>query len=394
MQLVKFAIFVAVLLLLAGNVVLAREVVNLTAECVETFDDTVDYFPQKVTLDYTNGFAVEYFNHYKVVTVTAPWRDAAPADAVQYVLVQCGTPAPEGFDAAQVIEVPVQTFVSMSTTYLPYVEIYDLADQLVGVDVLASVSTPAVLAIADRLTEVAPNYELNLEVALELDPQMIMFYGFGFDTDSYLQLQENGLPVVLNGEFVEDTPLGRAEWGKFLALFFNKEGIAQEAFEDVAADYNALADRAATVEVRPTVFVNSPFDGTWYMPGGQSFFARFLADAGADYLWADDASAGTLFLDFEAVYDVAAEADFWVNANQFWFTVADALAEDERYADFAAFENGNVWINNLAINENFGNDFYESGVAYPNLILADLIALFHPELMPDHAFVYYQPLGE
>lgn len=383
-----------VFLLLTGNVVLGQEAVNLTAECVESFDPSVDYFPEKATLEYTNGFEVEYFNNYKVVTVTAPWRDAAPDDAVRYVLVQCGTPAPEGFDSAQVIEVPVQTFVSMSTTYLPYVEIYGLADQLVGVDVLAAVSTPAVLAIADRLTEVSPNYELNLEVALELDPQMIMFYGFGFDTDSYLQLQANGLTVVLNGEFAEDTPLGRAEWGKFLALFFNKEGIAQEALEAVAVEYNALADLAAGVEERPTVFVNSPFDGTWYMPGGQSFFARFLADAGADYLWAGDESAGTLFLDFEAVYDIAAEADFWVNANQFWFTAADALAEDERYADFAAFENGSVWINNLAINENFGNDFYESGVAYPNLILADLVALFHPELLPDHEFVYYQQLGE
>ena len=121
--------------------------------------------------------------------------------------------------------------------------------------------------------------------------------------------------------------------------------------------------------------------------------AQFLADAGGQYLWEDDESIGSLFLDFETVFDRAASADFWLNVSQWWFTLDDALAEDSRYANFAAFENGQVWSNNLAINESFGNDFFESCSAFPELILQDLISLLHPDLLPDVERRYYRQLS-
>ncbi len=358
------------------------------------YDPDVDYFPEKVTLDYTDGFTVEYFNSYKVVTVTRPWFNADEADVLQYVLVQCGAPIPDGYDTAQVVSIPVTRAVSMSTTYLPYFDLYGVLDALVGVDNASLATNTAVLdkANAGELVDIAPNFSLDIEAALELDPELIFTYGFGFDTDSYRQLQDAGLAVALVGEFAETSPLARAEWGKFISLFFNAEGVAQAEFQAVSEDYLRLAELVADVETRPTVFLNSPFDGTWYMAGGRGYMAQFLADAGADYLWADDEGTATLFLDFEAVFERAQNADFWLNGNQFWMSVGDILAEDPRYGDFAAVNNGNVWINNLAINEAFANDFYESGVAFPNLILADLIAIFHPDLSPDHEFVYYRNL--
>jgi iron complex transport system substrate-binding protein len=360
------------------------------------YDPDVDYFPQKVTLEYTTGFNIEYFNSYKVVTVTTPWNNADADDAVQYLLVQCGAPIPTGYDTAQVVSIPVTSAVSMSTTYLPYFDLYGVLDALVGVDMASLATNNAVLAkaAAGELVEIAPNFSLDIETALELNPQLIFTYGFGFDTDGYRQLQDAGLSVALIGEFAETNPLARAEWGKFISLFFNVEGVAQAEFDAVAQDYLTLAELTGNVEMRPTVFLNSPFDGTWYMAGGRGYMAQFLADAGADYLWADDEGTATLFLDFEAVFDRAQDADFWLNGNQFWMSVADMLTEDPRYADFAAVSNGNVWINNLAVNEAFANDFYESGVAFPNLILADLIAIFHPDLLPNHEFVYYRHLGE
>ncbi|HRF96429.1 MAG TPA: ABC transporter substrate-binding protein, partial [Aggregatilineales bacterium] len=203
-----------------------------------------------------------------------------------------------------------------------------------------------------------------------------------------------GLDVALVGEFAETNPLARAEWGKFIATFFNAEGVAEAEFEAMTDDYMRLWELTGTVESRPTVFLNSPFDGTWYMAGGQGYMAQFLTDAGANYLWSDDAGTATLFLDFESVFDRAQDAQFWLNGNQFWMTTADILTEDPRFGEFDAVNNGGVWINNLAINDNFANDFYESGVAFPNLILADLIAIFHPDLLPDHEFVYYRNLGE
>ena len=392
-RILLFAVLSA--LIVAGVAAQDAPVSNLVDACIEdgAFDPNIDYFPNKLETQFTEGFSVEYFNSYKILSVTRPWHGADTA--IRYALVQCGAPAPEDLGDAEIIQVPVAEFATMSTTYLPYVEIYGLTDRLIGVDTLSTVSTPAVVerAADGAITELAPNFELDSEVAVELDPDLVITYGFGFDTDDYHLLQDAGLQVALNGEFTESSPLARAEWGKFIALFFNKEAEAEAAFSEVVAEYNNLAALAESADSAPSVFVNSPFDGTWYMAGGASYLARFMQDAGADYLWSDDEGTGALFLDFEAVFERAADADFWLHGSMFWQTADDALAEDERYGDFEALAQGNVWINNLRVNENFGNDYFESGVAYPNRILADFIAIFHPDLLPDHEFYYHQPLG-
>src|SRR5262249_21380263 len=145
---------------------------------------------------------------------------------------------------------------------------------------------------------------------------------------------------------------------------------------------------------RPTVFANTPYQGTWFMPGGKSYLAQFFADAGADYLWKDDPSTGSVSLSFESVFDKAADADFWVNAGFFWTQKADALADDSRCEHVAAFNSGQVYTNNGHVNANGGSDCFESGVADPDRILADLVKIFHPDLLPDHELYYYRQLPE
>ena len=142
---------------------------------------------------------------------------------------------------------------------------------------------------------------------------------------------------------------------------------------------------------KPTVFTGSDYQGTWSMPGGNSFAAAFLKDAGADYLWADDTSTGSLPLAFEAVFEKAQSAEYWVNVGYF-FTLNDLLAADARYADFAVYQSGNIWNNDAITSATGGNDYYESAVAHPELVLADLIKIFHPELLPDYELVYYRQL--
>ncbi len=363
---------------------------NLTDSCVAEYDENVDYFPQKATVKYASGYTIEYFNNYKVLTIPLPWQGAE--ESVQYVLVQCGTPPPEDFAAATIIEVPVQSFVSMSTTYLPYLDQYGLIDRLVGVDNASFISNEAVRAKYDagELTEIGSGGDVNVEAAIDLDPDLIMTSASGFaDFDAHPKLEEVGLTVALNADYLDTTPLGQAEWGKYLAAFFNKEGEAEEQFADVVAQYEELTALTADAVERPTVFNNTPFDGTWYMPGGNSYVAQLLADAGAAYLWADDESTGSLFLDFETVFDRAADADYWINIG-FFATLDDLAAADERFTEFAAYQNGNVFNNDARVNEFGGNDYYESGAANPHLVLADLISIFHPDLLPEHEFVYYR----
>jgi len=185
--------------------------------------------------------------------------------------------------------------------------------------------------------------------------------------------------------------LSRAEWGKFIALFFNKEAQAEQVFTQTAAQYEKLAKLAASVRMKPTVVVNVNYQGTWYMDGGKTYVAQFLEDAGATYLWADNSDVGEVMLSFEEVFNKAADADYWINTG-FWNSAREALADDERYGEFAAFKNNHVYNNNARSNAKGGNDYFESGIANPDVILEDLIKIFHPELLPDHQLYYYHQL--
>lgn len=365
---------------------------NLTDGCVDAFDAAVDYFPEKISLTHTEGFTIAYHDSYKVITVAKPWPGAETAQ--QYVLVQCGAPAPAGFDEAQIIEVPVQRIVTMSTTYLPFLEAYGVLDRLVGVDDVTYVNNPTVLAMAEagKLVQVGYGASVNVEQLLDLAPDLVMTYGSGApESDAHPVLLNAGLKVAVNAEWLENSPLGRAEWGKFIAPFFNKEATAEALFTDTVTHYEELKAQAAAVTAKPTVFTDSAYQGSWYVAGGRSFTAQILADAGAAYLWADDTSTASIPLAFEAIFDKAADADYWINVG-YLGSLQELQAADERYSDFAAFQAGNVWNNNKQQNANGGNDYYESAVAHPDAVLADLIAIFHPEVLPDHAFVYYQKL--
>jgi iron complex transport system substrate-binding protein len=367
---------------------------NLTDGCIPEgkFSPEIDYFPEKATLQYTDGFSIEYHNSYKVVTVKTPWPGAS--ESLKYALVQCGAPAPEGFTEAQIIEVPVKSIVTMSTSYLPFLDELGLLDRLVGLDDATYVSNPTVLKMAEegKLTMLGYGSGVNVEKALELKPDLIMTYGSGApEYDAHPVLLQAGLKVVINAEWLDTSPLGRAEWGKFIAAFFNKEAQAENLFADKAKQYNDLKVLAANVATKPTVFTGSAYQGTWNVPGGNSFAAAFLKDAGAAYLWADDPSSGSLPLAFESVFEKAQNADFWLNVG-FVGSLDDLKAMDTRYADFAAFQNGNVWNNDAKTSPNGGNDYYESAVAHPELVLADLIKIFHPDLLPEHNLVYYRQL--
>ena len=375
-----------------SQAVVGAPATNLTEGCVDAFDPNVDYFPEKISLTHTTGFSVEYHNSYKVITVATPWPGAG--EAQQYVLVQCGAPEPTGFDAAQIIEVPVQQIATMSTSYLPFLDMYGLLDRLVAVDDVTYVNNPAVLAMAEAGTLVQIGYGagVNVEQILDLAPDLVMTYGSGSpEYDAHPVLLNAGLKVAVNAEWLETSPLGRAEWGKFIALFFNKEAVAESTFADTVARYEDLKAKAAAAAEKPTVLTDSEYQGSWYVAGGRSFTAQLLADAGAAYLWADDESTGSIPVAFEAVFDKAADADFWLNVG-FVNSLEEMKAADERYTDFAPFQKGNVWNNNKRQNANGGNDYYESAVAQPDAVLADLIAIFHPELMPEYEMVYFQRL--
>ncbi|NET73853.1 MAG: ABC transporter substrate-binding protein, partial [Sphaerospermopsis sp. SIO1G2] len=341
------------------------------------------------------GFEVKYHNHYKVVTIKNPWKDAEVQ--FKYVLVQCGTPTPPGFNQDEIITVPVNSVATLSTTHLPHLDKLGLLDKLVGVSNIKQINTSAVIERikAGKIIQVGNNSNVDIEKLLDLNPDLVTTYGTGnSQTDSYSKLTEVGLKVGINAEYMEGSPLGRSEWLKFTALFFNQEEKAEEIFAEIANKYTEMAAKASsiTIENRPSVFVNFNFKGTWFMPGGRSYVAKYLNDAGANYLWSDNESQGSLPLSFEVVLERAAEADYWLNSRQIWQSLKDVVAEDSRYGDFQAVKTGKIYSNSARVNAGGGNDYWESGMSNPDIVLADLIKILHPELIPEHELFYYRKL--
>jgi len=351
-----------------------------------------DSFPDKATIGHAKGFTIEYKENYKIVTVLNPWDDADRT--YRYILVQRGTRPPSGYDDVPRIDVPVQSVITLSTTHLAYLDQLKLLDTLMGYSTFAHINTPGVLKrIAEgKVKEIGGGPNLNLELVMALSPELIMtYYAAGSPYDAHFKLLGVNLNVVINAEYMERTPLERAEWIKFLAAFFNKEREAEAIFNATAKAYEEMADKAKDVAEKPTVFLNAPYNGNWWMSGGNNYVAKFLEDAGAVYLWADDPSPGSSVIEFEAVYEKAADADYWLHPGP-WNSLREGIAVDERFAQFRAFQEGNVYNNNARVNKYGGNDYWESGLTRPDIVLADLIKIFHPELVPEHEFVYYKKL--
>lgn len=367
--------------------------------CVTDYDPQIDYFPEKIAPDFAQGFRVEYGKNYKLVTLPQPW-ETAPSPQ-QYLLVQCGTPPPVNYQTqypqAQLVTIPLENFGSFSTTYLPHFQTLGVLDRLIAIDNATYTSNPQVQnQVAAGQTQEVANPVLNGELLLVLSPAAIFIYRLtGSDGDLYQQLQNRHQTPILEASHLEASPLGRSEWVKYFALFFNQEQAANHQFQAIAQEYEQLRRLTAAIppEDKPTIISGFNYQGTWHLPGGQSFAAQLFQDAGGNYPWQDTDSRFSIPLDFESVYDQGRNADIWLHGDQNWQSDEDLAAADERYLNFQAAQTGSIYNNNARLNGEGGNDYWETGAANPQMILADLIKIFHPTLLPDHQLYFYQRLS-
>jgi iron complex transport system substrate-binding protein len=343
----------------------------------------------RVVNRYARNFTIEYEARRKRVTVQNPWRNAELA--LTHLLVPCGDPAPEVVERQTVVRIPVERAATTSTTELPHFTALGILDRLAGHDRLDYVWEPEIRQRieAGQVAEIGDGARLDAEALLALRPDLVLANSIGDpEHDVFGMLDRAGLPYAVDAAWTEATPLGRAEWIKFTAAFFNREAEANRLFDQIAARYEELSEIARGVEERPTVLIGTPFQGTWHVSGGASYQARLIADAGGAYLWAADRTSGSMPLDFESVYAKGLNADVWIHTYG-WHTLADALRADERMAHFAAWKSGRVYDNDARVNGHGGNDFWETGSSRPDLVLADLIEIFHPGLI-DHQLVFHR----
>jgi iron complex transport system substrate-binding protein len=363
---------------------------NVTRGCVDRFDAAVDYFPDKAVLEDARMFSVEYRQSYKVVTVNQPSVGGPPE---KYVLVQCGAPAPAlrgELAGAQTVTVPASSFFAFSSTHLPLLIDLDRLDVLTGFANFAFVTDPAVLARIQtgKVVEFAKmELMIDAERVVRARPSLLMGAG---SAGAMSVIRSAGVPVVANAEWLEPTALARAEWLKYMAVFLNEEAKATSVFAAMKSRYRALSARARSrpEASRPAVMTGYSTRGRFTIAGGRSYVAALIGDAGGRYVWLDNPASGGASVDLEAQIQRAAGADIWINGVG-WKSLA-AMANDEpRYAAFKAYRSGQVWVYERRLTPAGANDYWSRSVSHPDVLLADLIKIFHPPLMRDRPFEWY-----
>lgn len=370
------------------------ERVAVAPGCVERFDSERDYFPHKVAPRHARRFAVEYHRHYAILSVTPPWSSpgAEPASTLRYVLRRCGTPDP-GLPGLASIEIPLRRVATTSTTELPHLVALEMEAAWVGHSEMDFVNAPTLRERVARgeVREIGAPPDIETTIALKPD---VLFADFLARTElERLAVAEKaGIPVVMVPSFREASPLGRAEWLLFFGLFLDRPEQAEAKFGAIEITYLDLRQRVEAAALdRPTAYTGGPYQDVWHVPGGRSFVAQILDDAGARYLWADDPSTGALPLNLEAVLARALEGEVWLYPSA-WASLEEIAAADRRLTELEAFREGQVWANDRRRNATGGNDFWEQGVTRPDLVLADLVAIFHPDLMPGYEQVFHRQL--
>jgi len=337
--------------------------------------------------EYATRFSFGQFKGFDVIFLHNPWQP----DKVEHqvLCVPRDEKIPSDSNNFKIIRTPLKKMVSMSGTQIASIAIINELSSIKGVGDKNLVKQPYLKKRLKngKVRQTGSNGNFNYEGLMALDPELILVSPFKGKT--YEKLTELGMVILPYADYMERHPLGRAEWIKLMGMLYEKEEAANSYFRDVRRRYQQTKSLAGEVNHHPTVFSGKPYGGVWYMPGGESYMAHFFKDAGANYLWKDNQQAASMSLDFETVYAIAARADFWklVVKSDKPYSYDRLLAEDERYADFRAFKKRNLLVCNVA-----KTSYYEKGALEPDIILADFIKAFHPELLQDHQPKYFKIL--
>ena len=335
--------------------------------------------------EFAKGFKISESDHVKLIEIFYPW-DSLNASK-KFYLIDRNIDPEFVTDDGIIIKTPVKTMVCLSATHLSFADALGLLKNVSGVSSADYVVSQEFqnLVKSGAIREIGISDHFKLEQLIDLNPEIVMVSpqaGQGFDP-----LVNAGLTIVPNGDYLESSPLGQAEWIKFMGVLFNKEHEAGLIFDSIKSAYLELKTLAENVEFRPTVLSGKQYGGFWDLPGGKSFVAEFFNDAGAQYIYAKNPTTGSHTLDFETVYAMGINTDFWrfLVYSTDDFTLESLKNEDVRYSDFKAFRDKKVIVCNT-----LKKPFYQKGLLEPHIILADLIKIFHPELLPGYQNKYYE----
>lgn len=361
------------------------------AACNNKSSKIEDFNKEIYTPEYASGFDIKGAEGRKSVIITSinPWQ-GADSITTQLFIVRDGETTPEGF-TGQVLRGDAKRVVAMSSTHIAMLDAVDAADRVVGVSGIDFISNPDVQARRDSVGDVGYEGNINYELLLSLDPDIVLLFGVNGASSMESKLTELGIPYMYVGDYLEESPLGKAEWLVALSELIGRRDDGEKVFADIPIRYNALKQKVADAGLpRPSVMLNTPYGDSWFMPSTKSYAVQLIDDAGGTYIYGKNTGNASMPVDMEEAYLLASEADIWINVG-----MANSLEEVAKmcpkFTDTRCFRNGNVFNNNARTNADGGNDYWESAVVNPDILLRDLVKIFHPELVPED-FVYYKQL--
>ena len=354
----------------------------LLVSCVSNKKTSLEAFNQDIyTPEYASGFKILGADNVQstLIQVFNPWQGAKDVE-MSYFISRNGEQAPAGF-TGPTIPAGAKQIVCMSSSYIAMLDALGQADRIVAVSGIDYVSNPYIIAHKDSIKDMGP--EMNYELLLGLKPDVVLLYGIG-DAQTAVtdKLKELSIPYMYVGEYLEESPLGKAEWMVALSELTDSREKGIEIFSEIPKRYQTLKDLTASVEQRPTVMFNTPWNDSWIMPSTKSYMAQLVNDAGADYIYKENTSNSSAPIGLETAYGLIQKADYWINVGMA-STLDELKAVNPKFTDAKSVREKTAYNNNLRLTATGGNEYWESAVVRPDIVLRDLIHIFHPELVSD-----------
>ena len=346
----------------------------------------------KNVIHYAKGFSIHKYQGYSVVKVYNPWPKANKE--YTYILKEKNGSIPDSLKQFTIIQVPLQSIVVTSTTHIPSLEMLGVENSLIGFPNLNYISSEKVRNRIGqgKIKELGNNQSLNTEILIDLQPDIIVGYGLDNNNPTLDNLEKSGLKVVLNGDWNEPTPLGKAEWIKLFGALYDKQQEADAIFSKIEKEYLKTVEIAKVATSKPTILTGDIFEGKWYLPSGTSWGSLLLKEAQSNYLWKETTGTGSLSLSFETVFEKAKEADFWITSGQF-STLQSMVDANPHYNQFKAFQNKKVYSFSGKKGKTGGILYYELGPNRPDIVLKDLVKILHPELLIGYEPFFFKNLN-
>jgi iron complex transport system substrate-binding protein len=350
-------------------------------------------FPGQMILK-AERFSLEKTDSCTILTIKNPWQGARDIQLVYY-LVNSTSKSIHFADSTRIIRVPIKKIICTSTTHIAMINALGEEASIAGVSGTRYIYNESV---AERIKnglipEIGYDAGIDNELILKIAPDLLIMYGIGGEGEGYTaKLREMGIKVMFDADYLENAPLGKAEWIKLFGALFCKENISDSIFNSISVSYDRLKEYiAGKIKYRPSVLLGLPFKDTWYISPGNSYISRLIDDAGGHYLWKDVKSSVSMPYTLENVFLQSAQAEFWLNTGSV-NSKSEITAFDPRLVAIESFKNGNLYNNNKRISPGGGNDYWESGTINPEVILKDIASILHPELFENYDLVYYRKI--